>query len=180
MAKPQSKIQTQKLDPIYPKTKRAYFFGGSRFDQVWRLLNGSTGRYKQMYADLPGISNDQKYFEKITSRFGFELHEYIALIDPTMKKSVEMAQALNRIYKENPQETIFTLLCFATHGMIQDGRQVVIVNEINKARGFYTFYGAEQNMRDSAFKFPNAYIVGVFACCREIFLVTQHSGGISL
>ena len=35
-------------------------------------------------------------------------------------------------------------------------------------------------MRTGAQTFPNAYIVGIFACCREIFLVTQHSEGISL
>ena len=28
--------------------------------------------------------------------------------------------------------------------------------------------------------YSNAYIVGIFACCREIFLVTQHSECISL
>ena len=84
-----------------------------------------------MYADLPGVQNDRRYFEKITSRFGFKLHEYVALIDPKMKASIEMTKALNKLYKENPQETIFTLLCFATHGMIQDGRQVVIVNQFN-------------------------------------------------
>ena len=180
MVKPQSKIQTQKLDPIYPKIKWGYFFGGSTFDQVWKLLHGATGRYKQMYADLPGIHNDRKYFEKITTRFGFKSHEHISLIDPDMKKSIEMTKALNLLYKENPLEMIFTLLCFATHGMIQDGRQIVLVNQFNSEKGFYRSYGAEQNMRDSAKRFPNAYIVGIFACCREIFLVTQHSGGISL
>ena len=89
---------------------------------------GSTGRYKQMYADLPGIHYDCKYFEKITGRFGFKPHEYTSLIDPIMKDSIEMTKTLNRLYKENSHETIFTLLCFSTHGMIQDGRQIVLLN----------------------------------------------------
>ena len=35
-------------------------------------------------------------------------------------------------------------------------------------------------MRTAAQTYSNAYVVGIFACCREIFLVTQHSEGISL
>ena len=35
-------------------------------------------------------------------------------------------------------------------------------------------------MRTCAQTYSNAYVVGIFACCREIFLVTQHSEGISL
>ena len=35
-------------------------------------------------------------------------------------------------------------------------------------------------MRTAAQSYSNAYIVGIFACCREIFLVTQHSECISL
>ena len=41
-------------------------------------------------------------------------------------------------------------------------------------------YGAEENQRIIARSFSNAYILGIFACCREIFLVTEHSGCISL
>ena len=75
---------------------------------------------------------------------------------------------------------MLTLFCYASHGMIQDGRQVILVNEFNQKKGFYRFYGAEENMRMTAMTYSNAYIVGIFACCREIFLVTEHSGCISL
>ena len=61
-----------------------------------------------------------------------------------------MINDLTQLYKENPHETIFTLLCFSTHGMIQDGRQVVLVNQFNGKRCFYTQFGAEQNMRTAA------------------------------
>ena len=64
--------------------------------------------------------------------------------------------------------------------MIFEGRQVILVNEFIQKNGFYKFYGAEENMRTAARTFSNAYIVGIFACCREIFLVTEHSGCISL
>ena len=91
-----------------------------------------------------------------------------------------MTTNLNRLLKNNPHETILALFCFASHGMIQDGRQVILVNEHNKLKGFYKLFGAEQNMRTAAQTYSNAYIVGIFACCREIFLVTQHSECISL
>ena len=75
---------------------------------------------------------------------------------------------------------MFALFCFACHGMIQDGRQVILINEHSKVKGFYKLFGAEENMRRASLTHSNAYIVGVFACCREIFLVTQHSECISL
>ena len=79
-----------------------------------------------------------------------------------------------------PQEIVFALTCFASHGMIQDGRQVFLVNELAPNKGFYKIVGVEENMRKSALFNSNAYIVVTFACCREIFLVAQHCGGISL
>ena len=75
-----------------------------------------------MYNDLPGIYNDLHQFEKIVNRFGFKTEEFVSLLEPKMKDSITMAQTLNRLYKSNPHETIFTLICFATHGMILDGR----------------------------------------------------------
>ena len=129
---------------------------------------------------MPGVLNDKRQFEKLVRRFGFKSDEFILLMEPTMKDCIFMASNSSRLYKQNPHETVFALFCFASHGMIQDGRQVILVNELNQMKGFYKFYGAEENMRTAARSFSNSYIVGIFACCREIFLVTQHSGCISL
>ena len=63
--------------------------------------------------------------------------------------------------------------------MIQDGRQVILVNQINQSKGFYTMFGVEENVRNLAQMFKNSYNVVVYACCREIFLVASHCGGIS-
>ena len=133
-----------------------------------------------MYADLPGIFNDYRQFEMIVKRFGFNSDQFVGLMEPKVKDCNSMITDLNRLLKNNPHETILALFCFASHGMIQDGRQVILVNEYSSAKGFYRFFGAEENMRTTSRTFANAYIVGIFACCREIFLVTQHSGGISL
>ena len=64
--------------------------------------------------------------------------------------------------------------------MIRDGRQVILVNEFLSGNGFYKIFGVEENVRQMAQKFPNAYLVVIYACCREIFMVAYHSGGISL
>ena len=54
-----------------------------------------------------------------------------------------MIADLYRLLKKNPHETILALFCYASHGMIQDGRQVILINEHNKMKGFYKFFGAE-------------------------------------
>ena len=101
-------------------------------------------------------------------------------MEPKIKECIAMATGTQKLCKQNPYETVLALFCYASHGMIQDGRQVILVNEFNQFKGFYKLYGAEENMRTAARTFSNAYIVGIFACCREIFLVTEHSGCISL
>ena len=137
-------------------------------------------KYVQAYSDLPAIFNDHRQFEKIVTRFGFKFDEFLALLEPKVKDCNKATTELNRLLKNNPHETILALFCYASHGMIQDGRQVILINEFSKVKGFYRIFGAEENMRTAAQTFASAYIVGIFACCREIFLVNQHSKGISL
>ena len=150
MAKLLTQRQTQVSDPVYPHIKRASLIGSIKFDDVYKLKVGSVNQYRQFYADLPGIVNDRHQFEKIVQRFGFKPEEYTPRIDPKVRDCNQMINDLNRLYKENPHETILTLLCYATHGMIQDGRQVVLVNQFNGKRCFYAAFGAEENMRKSA------------------------------
>ena len=85
----------------------------------------------------------------------------------------------NSLLKDNPLETIFILCLFAGHGMIQDGRQILLVNEFDQGKSFYKTIGAEENIRNLAQNFSNAYLVVIFACCREILLRSTHSGGTS-
>ena len=76
-------------------------------------------------------------------------------------------------------EIILMLCLFAGHGMIEDGRQVLLVNFFEKSKTFYKPIGAEELTRNQAQKFSNAYYVVIFACCREILLRSKHSGGTS-
>ena len=52
-----------------------------------------------------------------------------------------------KLFKEKPLETILILVLFAGHGMINDGRQVLLVNEFDKSKTFYKLIGAEENIR---------------------------------
>ena len=103
-----------------------------------------------MYSDLSAVSNDKHQFGKLTGRFGFDHDQCLVLLEPKILECSSMITELNRLLKNNPHETIFALFCYASHGMIQDGRQVILVNEFNQTKGFYKLFGAEENMRNLA------------------------------
>ena len=52
-----------------------------------------------------------------------------------------------------------------------------MLNEYDPKNKFYQLFNAEKLIYDLAKSFPkNAYVIGLFACCREIFNVDKHSG----
>ena len=65
---------------------------------------------------------------------------------------------------------------FAGHGMQVDGEQVLLINQLNTRTSFYEWWAAESDIRRFAEKFPNTYLVAIFACCREIFRPATHCG----
>ena len=177
MVQPHTVIEQNKTDPLYPWVKRGIFTGVTKFDQVYKLINNSG---KQFYADLPGIYNDLHNFMRILNRFEFGPDDIETLMNQKFKDLANMLLKIDRLLKSNPLETTLVFSCYASHGMIMDGRQVVLVNEYAQKNGFYRVFAAEENLRNIAQKYSNAYLVTIFACCREIHLISQHSKGISL
>ena len=55
-----------------------------------------------------------------------------------------------------------------------DGKQMAVVNDWEKRTTFYKMFPAEADIRDGAKKNKNAYFVGLFACCREIYNPRRH------
>ena len=55
-----------------------------------------------------------------------------------------------------------------------DGKQMAVINEWEKRTKFYSMWPAEHDIRDGAKKCSNAYFIGIFACCREIFNPKRH------
>ena len=71
----------------------------------------------------------------------------------------------NRVDKTN----YLLIFFFAGHGVLLEGSQAILVNEFDKRSGFYKMKKVELKLRTLAESFPNAYVVGIFACCRQYF-----------
>ena len=57
-----------------------------------------------------------------------------------MKDCMVLSVDLHRLFKSQPEEIILALSCFASHGMIFSGRQVILVNEFDSKKGFYKIF----------------------------------------
>ena len=75
-----------------------------------------------MYGDLHAIKNDRDVFEKLVNQHCFKRAEIRTLMEPVMRDLLELNSELHRLFKSLPEETVLALSCFASHGMIQDGR----------------------------------------------------------
>ena len=98
---------------------------------------------KPFYANLDAIPNDRKNFLKIMKRFGFRRVDTKVSMEPKIKNLTKLLPELSRLMKSNPHETVFIFSCYASHGMIMDGRQFILVNEFDSKRGFYKLFAAE-------------------------------------
>ena len=81
-----------------------------------------------------------------------------------------------KLIKAKPTRNVAIFYILAGHGIQMSGKQFVLLNEFNKETGFYFMWGIEEMMRFLAESFSNSYHVGIFACCREIYNPTRHSG----
>ena len=62
---------------------------------------------------------------------------------------------------------IFVLL--ASHGILIDGMTQIALNQFDKKKEFYKMINAEAKLRYWAEIYPNAYIICIFACCRQLY-----------
>ena len=77
---------------------------------------------------------------------------------------------------QTPPINYLVMFLFAGHGMIKEGAQVLLYNEFDKKTGFYKMFKAEEIIRNMAAEFDNSYLMGIFACCRQIFNTDQLEG----
>ena len=66
-----------------------------------------------------------------------------------------------------PMEKYLIFFLFATHGILFEGRQSILLNEFKD--NFYHQFAAEAKLRSWAGIFPHAYIISIFACCRQLY-----------
>ena len=57
---------------------------------------------------------------------------------------------IKELCRKNPDENYVVIHLYAGHGMIMQGRQVVLMNEFNKSSGFYKVLGVEADVREIA------------------------------
>ena len=102
----------------------------------------------------------------------------IYLLDdtPTFKRVFKVRTGIAKRLKASPDNTFLLVYALAGHGMQMEGRQIVLINQYDSKTGFYKLWGIEADIRRLATANTNAYIIGLFACCREIFSGTKHCG----
>ena len=86
----------------------------------------------------------------------------------------KLVLAVKNMLEENLEDICFGLMLYAGHGMIRDGVQCILLNQYSKKSEFYMLHSVERDIRYVSELCKNAYLVGIFACCREIFIPKIH------
>lgn len=100
--------------------------------------NGKTQGYFP-FNNLPTTLNDCIAMRKAGWKYGFKDYGpddmYIQENDPTFNQWRKIKANISKRCMDNPEIGHIILSCFAGHGMIKDGKQIVLTNEFDK--GFY-------------------------------------------
>ena len=105
---------------------------------------------------------------------GSRMYELDSSTTRTIKD--KMVTCLTKEIRKNPNKKILVVFAIASHGMQDGGRQVVVLNDFNKKKGFFNTWQVEYNIRERAKKFNNLFQIAIFACCREHFRESYHCG----
>ena len=159
-------------DWFMPKRRIALVFGMSRFDAVWEI--SKQGDLKQAFRDLETTVRDCYQLLEGLKKYSIKKRDVINLgHNPT---GADVTDALAKISKrlregkkKRPVEKFLLVCLFAGHGILKDGMQSMLLNEYDENTGFYRLLCAEAKLRLWSEIYPNAYILGIFACCRQIF-----------
>ena len=118
--------------------------------------------------------------EKLLYKFEFNSGEndnFKLVDDPTRKEVINAKNALlTMLRKSDPNSRTFIVYIFACHGINYASKQVILLNEFEKKRGFYAIFNAEENIRTMAEDYSNSAHFAIFACCREAWDDKKHSG----
>ena len=93
--------------------------------------------------------------------------------NPSLKQVNDVCKKIETRLKAGklmePMENYLVIFLFAGHGILHDGMQSVLVNEYFSRTKFYKMFRAEAIIRGYAGSYPNSYIIGIFACCRQLY-----------
>ena len=137
-------------------------------------------KVEQGINNLPDCKCDIDVIRKCVAKYGITDmgRNNIYLLDdtPTYSRVFKVRTGIAKRLKASPDNTFLLVYALAGHGMQMDGRQIILINQYDKKTGFYKLWGIEADIRRLAKANTNAYIIGLFACCREIFSSTKHCG----
>ena len=145
-------------------------FGISKFDACWK--RDKTGALTQAYADIPSSKRDCIQLKRCLQKYEIMFEDIYDLSDdPTPEETETVLATISKKVREGKNKCIpienYLIIClFAGHGVLKDGMQTMMYNVYDRKNGFYKFMNAEKKMRGWAQIYPNAYIIGIFACCR--------------
>ena len=110
------------------------------FEVKWNK-DKETGELKGgIYDNLRTVTEDCKAIRKAGAQYNFKdegLNGMYRMLNPTFKQWVNVKLDINRRCKENPETGHIILSCFAGHGMLKNGKQILLTNEFDSNRGFY-------------------------------------------
>ena len=134
--------------------------------------------------DLDTVTEDCALLKQTLFKYGFQESNMTSLIDgKTSEQDLQKVfkdRVFKRLYrgkKAKPPENYLVIFLFACHGFLKAGTQHILINEYDHSAQYYKMIPAEAKLRNWAETFPNSYIVGIFACCRQLWkpnsLITQ-------
>lgn len=151
-----------------------------KYDAAWKA--DAKGNATQGISNLPDCKKDSNIFRVCMEKFGIrdcglgtDMYN-LRLSDPTKKELEKAMLFLRKQFKNNPDKKYLVAYVFAGHGIQQSGKQFIVVNEFKADTGFYILWGAEGKIRVLAKMYSNTYHIAVFACCREIYDPSSHTG----
>lgn len=91
-----------------------------------------------------------------------------------------MTVSIQKRVAKYPDDNHLIIYVVAGHGMMQNGRQAILINELDPRGKFYKKWSLELNIRDLAKNHPdNTYQIVFFGCCREP-QSAKHTAGFSM
>lgn len=145
------------------------------------------GQVKNAFQNLPPVIEDEKEAIKGANFLGiknfgpedmFIVNKDLSNKDKsiTKKDADALYRYLCNMFEKNPETKHFGLFLYAGHGMIRDGTQYILLNQLDKKAGFYVMHSVELKIRALSKTCLNSYIVAIFACCRQNFSPKKHCG----
>lgn len=176
-------VDQMRQDFFVPDHCIAVYFATSKFDEVQEVK--SDGSVVQAYGDLTAAKPDCDTLRECLEKYGIRNPADIYNLDnnPTLKEVTDVCKKIEIRLKAGkfmePPENYLVIFLFAGHGILHDGMQSVLVNEYMNRTKFYKMFRAEAIIRGYAGTYPNSYIIGIFACCRQLYNQNEMTGKIS-